>query len=153
MAVHSTRRIIWNAADGAIGDFTPTAAVTWRGTVAFNEPPPEEPPGVYAEGSQPAAFMSWEQRGAQNPQGQLGGGVATGQGTLSWTIFVQMGAGPEWFEDLDEEVRTLLDAVDKDATGAVFVTEAVVDVAAGVSLEGWAAVTYSVPAHVVGDYT
>lgn len=152
-AVHSTRRIIWKATDGAIGNFSPSAAVTWRGFVAFNEQAPDEPPGTYVEGSAPAMFGTWEHRGAQNPQGHLGRVVANGQGAINYTIYCQMGAGPEWIEIVDEEIRTLLDAVDAGTTGVVYATEVVVDIAAGIVPEGWAAVTFAVPAQVIDDYT
>lgn len=152
MAVHSTRRIIGKASAGALEGFSPAASVTWKGILGFNQRPPEAPADVFVDGAVPAAFIAWEARGAPNSQGHLGGGIpAIGEGWISYTIFLQIGAGNEFIEDLDEEIRDLLDAV-ADSTGVVFVTEAVVDTAAFFQDDAWAAVTFLVPAQVIGDY-
>lgn len=149
MAVHSTRRIIWEAVDKVLSAWEPTAEVNWHGMLDFNQRPPEAPADIYSDGSAPACFVMREVTGSRVPAGNIGGAAAAGQGKVSYTIHLQAGSGSAWFDTIDEEIRDQL--ATSTESSVVFAPDGVADTFQGY-VEGWAAVTYEVPANVVGDF-
>lgn len=152
MAVHSTRRIIREAVHQALVPFEPVAAVDFLFMLASNDLDPENPPSVNFDASEPTVYIVREVQGAQVPQGHLGRVPATGPGSLRYSIYVQVGAGAEFHDILDEEIRTKLDTFTDSADAFVaFATEAVVDQVRG-SSSGFYQIEYAVPVTVIGDF-
>ena len=156
MAVHSTDAIIDEAAheifvgDGSAAPWAPAAAVDFLFIVATNDWDPENPPSTKTDGSEPAVFIVRGVQPAQSPQGYLGLVTATGAGSFTYSIFVQVGAGKKWHRTIDEEMRTELD----NWTGnyVEFITPAAVPSIRGQTAAGFFEIAYSVPAQVVGDF-